>query len=75
MLKLSWIVRGLVGGRVRTEVKDFCMFNEVNIVCFQDIKLANVNSQMLRSLGGYVYTDWSCLPAVGSYSCYIIWVV
>ena len=52
MIIRSWNIIELGNGATRSGVKDFCVLNRVDVLCLEESKLCQINSGILRSLGG-----------------------
>ena len=63
---LTWNVKGLGESVKRAGVRDFCALNKVDVICFQETKLASVNASILRSIGMSQNFIWAWLDAEGS---------
>lgn len=55
MIILSWNVRDLGDSLKRYGINNFCQLSKVDMVCFQESKLGNIDNSILRSLGGILY--------------------
>ena len=63
---LSWNVRGVNDPVKRSVIKGFLRSNRVDLVCFQETKVQQMNIGMVRSLGVGWYLNWIALDAKGS---------
>ena len=63
---LSWNVRGVNDPVKRSVIKGFLISNRVDLVCFQETKVQQMNVGMVRSLGVGRYLNWIALDAEGS---------
>ena len=63
---LSWNVRGVNDPVKRSVIKGFLRSNRVDLVCFQETKVQQMNVGMVRSLGVGRYLNWIALDAEGS---------
>ena len=63
---LSWNVRGVNDPVKRSVIKGFLRSNRVNLVCFQETKVQQMNVGMVRSLGVGRFLNWIALDAEGS---------
>ena len=50
----------------RSGVKDFCLLNKFDVVCFEETKLDIVTPSILRSFWASYLKSWSILPAIGA---------
>ena len=63
---LSWNVRGVNDPVKRSVIKGFLRSNRVDLVCFQETKVQQMNVGMVRSLGVGRFLNWTALDAEGS---------
>ena len=63
---LSWNVRGVNDPVKRSVIKGFLRSNRVDLVCFQETKVQQMNVGMVRSLGVGRFLNWIALDAEGS---------
>ena len=61
---LSWNVRGLNNFRKRQVCKNLFKEWKCDIVCFQETKVASIETTFVRSLWGSPFIDWVALDAV-----------
>ena len=61
---LSWNVRGLNNPRKRQVCKNLLKEWNCDVVCFQETKVASIDSAFVRSLWGSPFIDWVALEAV-----------
>lgn len=66
MLILSWNIRGLGSPFKRTCVSDFMRSNRCDVVLFQETKLCQPNSSILRSFCAPFISAWSVMDSIGT---------
>ena len=66
MIIFSWNVRELGEATKKQGLEIFCALNLIDIMCFQETKLSNVSSAILRSLAVSQDTIWTTLVTEGS---------
>ena len=59
----SWNVRGLNNPRKRQVCKNLLKEWKCDIVCFQETKVASIDTAFVRSLWGSPFIDWVALDA------------
>ena len=63
---LSWNVRGVNDPEKRKVIKNFIRMQRVDMICLQETKVQEMNTEMVRSLGVGRFLDWTALNAEGS---------
>ena len=62
---LSWNVSGLNNPWKRQVCKNLLKEWKCDIVCFQETKVASINTTFVRSLWGSPFIDWDAVQTLG----------